>query len=185
MNAWFQHGILLAQKSRIESLRRGFEGRRIGSDDVLKGMLLLTAITALILLLTYALNLQERRRNYSSPLGLFLALCKAHRLRWSERWLLWRVARSQRLRDPARLFLEPERFAPAQLGPSFRLRTGQLKHLYGRLYAGLAEGNKQREEDRDDVQDTAAATPVAAAPGDQGHPFPLSLLQGKQKGGDG
>ena len=139
MNAWFQYGILLAQKSRLEGLRRGFEGRRINSGDLLNGLLLVTAVTVLILLLTYLLNLQERRRNYSSPLRLFLALCKAHRLPWSERWLLWRVSRSQGLRDPARMFLEPERFAPAQLGPSFRLRAARLKHLYERLYASAVK----------------------------------------------
>ncbi|NQU23718.1 MAG: hypothetical protein HQ567_20745 [Candidatus Nealsonbacteria bacterium] len=194
INAWFQHGILLAQNSRLDSMRQRFEGHRIGSNDIVKGLLLLIALTALILLLTYVLNLQESRRKYSSPLRLFLALCKAHGLRWSECWLLWRVARSQRLRDPTRLFLEPERFAPAQLGPRFRMRAGRLKLLYERLYVGLAEGNKRTDEDRSDVQDTPAATPttampvattptvaapVAAASGDEDHPFPASLLQGK------
>jgi len=62
------------------------------------------------------------------------------------------------------------------------------------LYVGLAEGNKRTDEDRSDVQDTPAATPttampvattptvaapVAAASGDEDHPFPASLLQGK------
>ena len=178
IDTWLQYGILLAQSSRLDGLRR-FKERRIGGDDVLNGLLLLTAVTALILLLTYALNIQERRRNYSSPLRLFLELCKAHDLQWSERWLLWRVARSQGLRDPALLFIEPERFSPTQLGPSFRLRARQLKHLYARLYVGLAEGNRQRYDAQDVAQDDAATTPVAAAPDDQGHPFPLSLLQGK------
>ena len=53
----------------------------------------------------------------SSPNRLFLSLCRAHRIAWSDRWLLWRLAASQRLEDPVRVFLEPERLDPDAAGP--------------------------------------------------------------------
>jgi hypothetical protein len=135
MNYWFDQGILLAQRSRLEGLRKGFRGHRIDSEEILTGLLILGGIAMAIWLLSYLLRLQEGRRAYSSPLWLFFSLCRAHRLRWSEGWLLWRVARAQRLSDAARVFLEPERLQAANLGPALRRRAAQLEQLRERLSA--------------------------------------------------
>lgn len=132
------HVVLLAQNDRLESLSRGFRDRRLdfGRDDFIRGMLILTAILLAGWLLS-SLVTGRGRRSFNSPWRLFFTLCRAHRLRWSERWLLWRVARSQRLIDPACLFLEPERLAVENLGPTLRLRAKTVAQLRQRLFVEL------------------------------------------------
>ena len=148
MNRLIHHGILLAQSSRWDSMSRGFRGRRsrIDFDDVMLGLVILGGVVAALWGLSLLLRLQERRRGYTSPLGLFLSLCKAHRLRWSQRWLLWRIVRSCRLRDPAQLFVRPELLNPAALGPSFRLRAAELKRLRSLLFVEPEPEEDEEEE---------------------------------------
>jgi hypothetical protein len=139
MNRLLCHGILLAQRSRIDSLSSGFRGRRarLETSDIVIYLLAVAGIAVAVWLLSYLLRLQERRRGHASPLRLFLSLCKAHGLRWSQRWLLWRVARAQQLRDPARLFLDPERLDAAYVAPSFQSSRGQLRQLHDCLFDQL------------------------------------------------
>ena len=80
---------------------------QVDAQYVLTGLAVLAAIVMAMWILSRFLNRKERRRSSDSALMMFHVLCKAHGLSWSERWLLWRVARRQRLRDPARMFLEP------------------------------------------------------------------------------
>ncbi|HUT09489.1 MAG TPA: hypothetical protein VMY42_03260 [Thermoguttaceae bacterium] len=131
--------ILWAQGDRFEGLSRGFKGRRIDSGELVTSLLIVLSILLAVWLLSYTSSLRERRGAYASPLRLFLSLCKAHRLAWSEQWLLWRVAKAQRLRDPARLFLEPDRLEPQNLDPSSRMRMDRIKRLRDRLFADLGQ----------------------------------------------
>jgi hypothetical protein len=62
--------------------------------------------------------LLARARGTYPRQGLFRDLCRAHGLDRAQRNLLERLAAAQGLSVPARLFLEPERFARAALGPS-------------------------------------------------------------------
>ena len=112
MNHLLNQSLLFAQRSRLDGIANNFRGRAAGIDrsDIANGVLVLAIIVLVVWLLSYMLSTQERRKPFSSPLMLFLSLCRAHRLNWRERWLLWRVARSQRLRDAARIFIEPARF---------------------------------------------------------------------------
>ena len=130
---------LLAQRSRLEEVTSVLRNRpsQIDTQYVLTGLLVLTAIVLAMWLLSQILARQERRKSYNSAWMMFFSLCKAHGLSWSDRWFLWRVARHQRLRDPARLFLEPERLADDNLSPALRLRQAQWKGLRGRLFADL------------------------------------------------
>ena len=130
-------GILLAQRSRLDNLSDAFRSRPNSTDrdDVLLGALIVVALIAGIWGLSRLLATRERHQVYSNPRRLFLSLCKAHRLRWSEQWLLWRVARFQRLGDPARLFLEPERFEEANLSRPLRAQIARLRGLRNRLFA--------------------------------------------------
>jgi hypothetical protein len=94
--------ILFAQRSRGESFREGFRSRgTTGQVDVLLGLLIVATLVAGMWAISRLARLR-RRRGENSPWRLFWALCKAHGLNWSDSWLLRRVARSQRLRDPAR-----------------------------------------------------------------------------------
>ena len=139
MNRLLGDWTLTAQRSRLDEVTSVFRNRpsQIDTQYMLTGLLVLAAIVLGMWLLSQLLARQERRRSYNSAWMLFLSLSKAHRLSWPDRWLLWRVARHQGLRDPARLFLEPERLADNNLGPALRLRGAQLKALRGRLFAGL------------------------------------------------
>ena len=170
MNHLLCRGILLAQGNRLESMssrfRRGGSHTQIDGWDILVGLLVLAGIGVFVWFLSYAIRLQEKGRGLPSPFGLFLQLCKAHQLRWSQRWLLWRLARAQRLRDPARVFLEPERYEPAHLSPALQPRAAELEELRGRLFF-------QADEEKDDDEATQPAlaepAPTAASPG---HPAP-------------
>jgi len=141
MNTLLQYGVLLAASSHLDSLSSGFRGRRthIEPKDYATGVLVLTALVLVVWFLSYMMTLQERRKTYRSPGRLFLALCREHRLRWPQRWLLWRAARAQRLRNPAQIFLEPERFEPAKLGPSLRARQDEFQRLRDKLFVDLDE----------------------------------------------
>ncbi len=126
--------LLLGLQTRFEGIRSGFRGRRFDMDDVMLGLLILACGVLVLWALSYLMKFQEKQGAFSSPTMLFWSLCQAHALRWSDRWLLWRVARAARLRDPARLFLEPERFEPSKLRPALRLHAARLGRLAEMLF---------------------------------------------------
>ena len=148
MTDWLLDCILLARQSPLDNFAREFQGRqtRLESGYLTTGLLIMLGIVAVVWLLSKVMDRLEGRQPVDSSLMLFLALCKAHRLRWSEWWLLWLVARDQKLKEPARLFLEPERLDPVNLGPVLRLRAAQLEVVSGRLFAGLADDETQPAE---------------------------------------
>ena len=163
MNRLLGDWTLTAQRSRLDEVTSVFRNRpsQIDTQYVLTGLLVLAAIVLGMWLLSQLLARQERRRSYNSAWMLFLSLSKAHRLSWPDRWLLWRVARHQGLRDPARLFLEPERLADNNLGPALRLRGAQLKGLRGRLFAGLESRPDSGKRGQDPfVRSTLRAVPA-------------------------
>ena len=125
---------LLGQASRVDGFRKAFRGKRFDTGDIVAAVMIFTCIGLALWLLAYMQSRNERRGSYASPWGLFVTLCRAHRLRLSEWWLLYQVARTQQLKDPARLFMEPQRFAPEHLGPSLRARAKQLASLRNRLF---------------------------------------------------
>lgn len=167
MNRLLCHGILLAQRGRLDSLSSGFRGRRARFDtqDIVTVLMVLAGIAVAIFAISYFLGLQEQRQGRASPLRLFLALCKAHRLRWSESWLLWRVARSQRLRDPARLFLEPQRLQAANLDRSFQKRQAKLIEIRNRLFDWTNLDRRRSESEAPQVSDLVSDdTPLSPEP---------------------
>ena len=126
--------ILLAQRSHMDSLGNSFRSHGNAPSDVVLGLLILAALVLGIWALARLLAIRERRRSFDSPRRLFLSLCRAHQLSWRDRWLLWRVAKVQKLKDPARLFLEPERFEAARLGPALTAKTPRLAALREQLF---------------------------------------------------
>jgi hypothetical protein len=136
MNEMLHHGMLLAQKSRLDSLSSGFKGQRARLDlqEIVTAALIVAGFALAMWLLTWYLNHREGRRGYTSPRRLFWALCQAHRLPWRQRWLLWRVARAQKLSDPARLFLEPEWLQPDKLAGASPAQAAQLMQLRESLF---------------------------------------------------
>src|SRR5262245_57072401 len=108
--SWF----LLADTNRFRSMGSGFRDQKDHplSYDFLLGILILLSIVVFIWILSRFLSRQERIRRHFSPKALFQALCNAHGLEPSQRRLLKRLARHHGLAQPARIFLEPDRFDP-------------------------------------------------------------------------
>ena len=128
--------ILFAQRSRSDSFRSGFRGTT-GYDDVLLSLLIVAALLAGIWAISRLVSMGRKRRGYNSPWRLFWALCKAHHLNWSDRWLLCRVARSQALHDPGKLFLEAPRWEEKNLGPRFAREYPRLKSMRTQIFGEM------------------------------------------------
>lgn len=128
---------LLAQLSRSEELGRKFRGAnaRVGADDALMVLVLLTVGIGVLVLLSQLLKLQERDRPCNNPKKLFRKLCQLHGLDRKSRNLLWELATHQSLDHPARLFLEPARFNPENVGPTLSEHQAEFNTLRGRLFA--------------------------------------------------
>ncbi len=128
--------LLLARAARLHDMGSGFRGRQAQwqTSDVFFGLAVAAGVAAVVWALWYVNLRQQGGGQRSRPLGLFFELCRAHGLRFTDRWLLWRLARAEGLRDPARLFLESERFESADLPAVLRLRAGQLERLRQRLF---------------------------------------------------
>ncbi|MGO8688321.1 MAG: hypothetical protein ACLQLG_01690 [Thermoguttaceae bacterium] len=178
MHDLFSHCLLLAARSRLDNLSQPFKGHAAGIDrgDVTRALAILTVAVVLVWLLSRLRVIQERQRRYNSPWRLFFSLCRAHELPWSQRWLLWRLARARRLKPPARLFLEPQWFEAAGLGPAWRSRAAELKSLRDRLFADAPAGAGQETEQRRRQGKRAAASgPAAPGPALDIAPWPASL----------
>ena len=136
---------LLVGEERLEYLTRGFRERptQVDFSQVMLGVAVLIAFVVMLWILSRWVDYRKARGPSNSRLGLFFSLCRAHELKWSEWLLLWRVSRRHRLRDPARVFIEPERLDPAGLGRRFRSRKPQLEKLSNQLYSGLAQASSE------------------------------------------
>lgn len=129
--------LLWADSNRFRSMGSGFREKKDQpmSYDFLVGILILLSIVVFIWILSRFLSRQERMRRHFSPKALFQALCSAHGLEPAQRRLLKRLARFHGLAQPARIFLEPERFDPNGLGAAFSDMRDELIELRERLFA--------------------------------------------------
>jgi hypothetical protein len=143
--SWCDIAVVFAERNGVDALAsRMADGFRSGHGRLDSGRLaaiLLSgaAVVLVVWLLSYFSDGRRRPVAYHSPWKLFLSLGKAHRLTSRELWLLWRLARWHELEDPARLFLEPERFDCRGLSPWLTRRAARLQSLRSRLFAGLAK----------------------------------------------
>lgn len=131
--------LALAQSDPFHSMTGHFRGQRSRpmSYDLLWVIAILTTVVVGIWLLSRILARQERDRRYNSRPALFRALCRVHALKRPTRQLLKDLARAQGLADPARLFVEPQRFHEVNLPPALRSQKQQLTALQDRLFAGF------------------------------------------------
>lgn len=145
MSPWCDLLFTLALASGAEEaagrVAEGFRGERAEFDSgtLLTLALSLAAVLLVLWFTSYWSGGRRRASAYHSPGRLFLTLCRAHRLRWRDVWLLWQLARWYELEDPARLFLEPERFDPSTLSRRLTRQAARLRLLRARLFAGLRE----------------------------------------------
>lgn len=138
-DAYASLGVLLAAGQNFDKFKQmGAELRRRTTDGAGDDFALLAIIATVVPLLVLALMIlvkfQEKHENLNSPKGLFRELARAHGLDRAERHLLLELAARHQLTDPARVFLEPERFDPALLTAHNPTRAAQLDALRTRLF---------------------------------------------------
>lgn len=141
--------LVAADENRLEYLTRGFRQRPKSVDfgSVMIGVGVVVGFIIALWILSRLMDRRKERGPSNNRLGLFLALCKAHGLKWSQKLLLWRLARHMKLRDPARVFLEPEHFSPEHLGRSLQGRKEQFKEIFRIVFTGVtSDGSSQSTE---------------------------------------
>lgn len=151
-----------------ELRRRTTEGT---GDDLALLAIVATVVPLFVVALYVLVKLQEKHENLKSPKALFRELCRAHGLDRASRNLLAQLALRHDLTDPARLFLEPERFDMARLGPGWQDKVGLLDSLRARLFArertaALAPQATRGEtsiRNEEQFRETAAAAPIMTA----------------------
>jgi hypothetical protein len=170
MPAYLKTLILVAESDRSRHVMQAF--RAITIDEPLNaawlGLMIFSASLALMALIAIFVHRQWRRRMASSPRGLFGELCRAHRLKWPQRRLLWRLAQSQKLADPAAMFLTPACFEIGRLTVEMRPHAEELRSLCARLFAEPRRAVKTEPVDaincfREEDQPTAAL-PLSSIP---------------------
>ena len=144
MNATWNVPVLFGQVDFFcEAYRKHAEE---SSRMYVSGLLILLfaaiGLAVLLFVLSKVFSSGEKKGNINSPVRLYWALCRAHRLSMLDRWLLWRVARHWRLSNPALVFVEPELLDADSLGPSFAGRAAGIKSLHERLFDGLFGNGK-------------------------------------------
>ena len=142
-------------RSRWDDIASGMKPRAMATGDLLWVIgVLLTAGLLLWLVLKW-LSGRDKGELLNSPFRLFVELCRGHKLTWREGWLLWQVAAAQRLRQPAMLFLEPERLNPVNLPDKLQAKAAVLDGLRERLFA---------EEEPEAAKDTPGPDSSAQVP---------------------
>jgi hypothetical protein len=83
------------------------------------------------------MNRREGQRLYNSPKQLFRSLWRLHELTAADRRALVQLARSERLTQPAGLFLDLDLFTAAVKSPAWQSQRQQFESLHVKLFAGL------------------------------------------------
>lgn len=109
-------------------------------NDVVVGLAMLLITLLGIMLLKKLLERSEKQSGYHHTGKLFAELCAAHELNHRERRLLRRLAGSEGLESPGRMFIEPERFDVSRIPESLSKRRDEVFALRDRLFAGNNEG---------------------------------------------
>lgn len=132
----FEPWPLLARTHDLRSMSEGF--RSVGIEDkAVETMLVTGGLVVLCLTLVFIeryFRRFERLKSYDSRPELFRELCRVHRLDWSSRRLLRRLAAEWEMTSPALLFVEPERFNAARLPPDWQPSANQLERIRQRLF---------------------------------------------------
>lgn len=137
MNSLYGYGLyLLAEAGRIENMGRKFRGgEKLKAIDLLIWLLVLSGMVLGFWLLSLLKDRQDSVRRVNSPRKLYHELCKLHGLNYFQRRLLRQIARWQRLTQPTKLFLEPERLEAHNLSPRLRARWGEIASIGRKLFS--------------------------------------------------
>lgn len=129
--------MLIAQASRLQTMSKGVRRRSSSFDttEVLIGFAVVAGVVLGLSILYMIMNRGERNRRSNSPKGLFRSLCRAHELDRASRRVLGQMAKHQRLAQPARIFLEEERFDKVNLNLALRSQMELIDELRGKIFA--------------------------------------------------
>ena len=105
------------------------------STDIVIGVAIFAGVILALWLLSMFLNRNDGTKRCNNPKKLFRSLCHVHQLDRASRRVLRQMVRHQRLTQPARLFLEPERFESVNLSPTLRTQMALVDELRGKLFA--------------------------------------------------
>ncbi|HOM18422.1 MAG TPA: hypothetical protein PK777_09585 [Thermoguttaceae bacterium] len=125
-------------QDRLDGLLQYFQdppSRELGTGFWVAVLIGAAVIAALWLATRWLRSGQQRKK--SRPWGLFFTLCRRHRLTYSERWLLWNLARSRTPDAPARIFLDPDLFRADHLPAGMGGKADVLEGLRSRLFGDL------------------------------------------------
>ncbi len=131
---------LLAQQSRVDvavgNMGSGIRERntQINTEQTVK-ILLAVAVAFVVLWAAGRLWHFFGGRLRKTRLWLFFRLCRAHRLRWRDHWLLWQVAQEYGLHDPAMVFVQPDLLATATLPGADPAIAARLAELHTQFFA--------------------------------------------------
>ena len=104
--------------------------------DRLAVLEVLAALVAIAVAAWWGMNVWKRRQGqlpHPHPQRLFAALCSAHRLDRNQRRLIAELAEFHRAAQPGVLFIQPERFDPANL-VGFNGNLQEVKQLDEHLF---------------------------------------------------
>ena len=125
-------GILFATLFAVEE---SAPAQRADTRHMMVWLLVAGAVIAVVSVILVIANRIAWHWGHKSHRGLFWGLCKVHGLDSASRRLLTRVVRFHRLRQPARVFIEPKWLDPAGLGPAFRSDAVPLNKLRNGLFS--------------------------------------------------
>ena len=130
---------VLAQTDRWKEMGRDFRAdhSKLDATLLIVSVVVLIGVLIFMWILNRAMTQQEGPRLYNDPKQLFRDLCRAHELTGGQRRLLLAIARSQKLQQPAMLFVEPDRLTAAQAAKEFRRYKGTLGKLSSALFNDL------------------------------------------------
>ena len=151
---------LLADRSLFKDMGSGFRAKRehFDASDLLLWFGIVIGVFVVIGIVAKIVASRDKRQLYNSPRGLFRALCRAHGLDRPSRRLLSRIARAQELAQPARLFLEPERYSEAKVSEQFREERAAIELLRKKLFENPVAAPGPRTATSGSAPKTAASS---------------------------
>ena len=93
--------------------------------------------------------------------SLFDELCRAHHLRWRQKWLLKNISKTLGVQPAVRLFLEPDWFVSASKTEGLQHRKRQLVELCKILFH---RERSNSEKDSEELEERAIGSPQDTIP---------------------
>lgn len=130
----------------LRDMGRQFRAPEAGIQAMDVFLIVAFAASALLLItvLRWLLNRPDRRERLVSPRGVLKELFAAHRLSVAQRRLLTRIARHLALKEPARLFVDPDLLERCEWEAEFAKDAAMVNRLRRKLFPELCADEGHR-----------------------------------------